>query len=212
MTETAAAGLRERKKELTRRQISDAATVLFLERGFDEVTVADVARAADVSAKTVFNYFTRKEDLFFDRSAEAVDLITRALEGLAPGETTLRALRRLLIERAGGPHPLGRMTAHDVPFWHTVERSPALRARLREAGEEAEAGLGALIARVEGAAPDDPWPRFKAAAAIAAFRTFYGEALRRIRQGEPEQQVVARYAAGLGRAFDALERGLEPGA
>lgn len=60
-------GLRERKKRLTRQRISGEATALFLERGFDEVAVAEVARAAGVSTMTVFNYFPRKEDLFLDR-------------------------------------------------------------------------------------------------------------------------------------------------
>ena len=57
-------GLRERKKLATRRAISDIATGLFMERGFDNVTVAEVAEVANVAKMTVFNYFPRKEDLF----------------------------------------------------------------------------------------------------------------------------------------------------
>lgn len=68
--------LRERKKRETRQRISDEATMLFVARGFDEVTVAEIAKAAHVSAMTVFNHFPRKEDLFLDRIPEAVELFT----------------------------------------------------------------------------------------------------------------------------------------
>src|ERR1700734_1468379 len=62
-----AEGLRERKKRMTRQLISDTATGMFLEAGFDEVRVADVAAACGVSEKTVYNYFPTKESLIFDR-------------------------------------------------------------------------------------------------------------------------------------------------
>jgi len=205
--DAAAGGLRERKKELTRRQISNVATALFLQHGFDEVTVADVAHAANVSTKTVFNYFARKEDLFFGRSPEAVALITAALEGRAPNETAIAALRRALLDLSATGHPLGRIAARDVPFWRVVKNSPTLRARLRELGEQAEAGLGALIARTEGAQPGDRWPWVTAAAVVAAFRTVHADALRRLQEGEPEDEVAAQYTALVERAFDALERG-----
>lgn len=78
-------GLRERKKRQTRSLISDVASGLFVQRGFDNVTVAEVAEAAGVSAKTVFNYFPRKEDLFLDRYPEAVELVTRAVRERAEG-------------------------------------------------------------------------------------------------------------------------------
>ena len=68
---------RARKKAQTRQLISDMATGLFLAHGFDQVTVADVARAANVSVNTVFNYFRTKEDLFFDRQEEAEGLLGR---------------------------------------------------------------------------------------------------------------------------------------
>src|SRR3954447_18223229 len=81
-------GLRERKKAATRQAISDVATGLFEARGFEAVTVAEIARAADVSAKTVFNYFPAKEDLFFD----AEDAVRDALVSAAPN------VRPLLVD------------------------------------------------------------------------------------------------------------------
>lgn len=80
-----AEGLRERKKRRTRQYISDVATGLFLERGFDEVTVAEVAEAAEVSVNTVYNYFPAKEDLFLDRSKGVVDRLARYVRGRDPG-------------------------------------------------------------------------------------------------------------------------------
>ncbi|MBP2048736.1 AcrR family transcriptional regulator [Streptomyces griseochromogenes] len=77
--EDAELSLRERKKRQTRQRISDVATVRFVERGFDKVTVTEVARAAGVSAMTVFNYFPRKQDLFLDRIPEAVETFGEAV-------------------------------------------------------------------------------------------------------------------------------------
>jgi AcrR family transcriptional regulator len=200
-------GLRERKKELTRQQISAVATDLFQERGFEQVTVAEVARAADVSTKTVFNYFPRKEDLYFDRGPQTKALISQALEHRAPDETTLRALWGLAAQLVETRHPLGRISAPQARFWHTVLESPTLRARLRETTEEAEVWLGELFARAEGSAASAPWPAVKAAAAISVFRTVYGHAVGRFLDGEPEETVEADYLSDLRRAFDALERG-----
>lgn len=80
-----AEGLRERKKRQTRQYISDVATGLFIERGFDTVTVAEIADAANVSVNTVYNYFPAKEDLFFDRSAGLVDRMVRWVRGRNKG-------------------------------------------------------------------------------------------------------------------------------
>jgi AcrR family transcriptional regulator len=77
-------GLRERKKRLTRQQISDTATGMFLEHGFDEVRVADVAAACGVSEKTVYNYFPTKESLLLDREPEMIELVRRSLGADAP--------------------------------------------------------------------------------------------------------------------------------
>src|SRR5215211_7761821 len=90
-------GLRERKKRATRQLISNVATRLFMERGFEDVTVDEVAAAANVSKMTVFNYFARKEDLFFDRGDEAQRLLRAALEGRGR-RSPLTALRALMLD------------------------------------------------------------------------------------------------------------------
>ena len=202
-------GLRERKKELTRQQISAVATDLFLERGFEQVTVAEVARAANVATKTVFNYFPRKEDLYFDRGPQTKALISQAVQHRAPDETTLRALWLLAARLVETRHPLGRISAAQARFWHTVLESPTLRARLREMTEEAEVWLGELFEQAGDSATSASWPAVKAAAAIAAFRTVYGHAVGRLLDGEPEETVEADYLSDLRRAFDALDRGFD---
>jgi AcrR family transcriptional regulator len=86
-------GLRETKKAETRREIADTAMRLFVQRGFDHVTVAEVAAAARVSEKTVFNYFPTKEDLFFDEVPEREAALVAAIRDRSPGESIVAALR-----------------------------------------------------------------------------------------------------------------------
>ncbi|MGI4764445.1 MAG: TetR/AcrR family transcriptional regulator, partial [Janthinobacterium lividum] len=86
---------RSRKRLATRQSISDAATRLFFERGFDRVTVEEIAEAADVGRMTVFNHFPRKEDLFFDQDQEARDMFLDAVRRHAPGIGPIEALRLL---------------------------------------------------------------------------------------------------------------------
>src|SRR3954462_11582533 len=93
-----AEGLRERKKRQTRQYISDVATGLFLERGFDAVTVAEIADAADVSVNTVYNYFPAKEGLFLAPSKGVGDRTSRWVRGRGPGESAAVAVLRDLRE------------------------------------------------------------------------------------------------------------------
>ena len=90
-------GLRERKKRKTRLAISQVATALFIERGFDDVTVAEVAAAAEVSVNTVFNYFSTKEELFFDRAEEFELALANTLKHRRPDESPLDVLERAVI-------------------------------------------------------------------------------------------------------------------
>ncbi|KAB8184139.1 TetR/AcrR family transcriptional regulator [Microbispora catharanthi] len=207
MTETL--GLRERKKRQTRQLISDVASGLFMQRGFDNVTVAEVAEAAGVSTKTVFNYFPRKEDLFLDRYPEAVELVTRAVRERAEGERPLAALRRLFLGMLREGHPLGGIAPGYEVFWRVVQDSPALRARARELVEEFEGVLAHLFAEAAGrdpADPADPAPRLAAALVVAAYRAVYVTSIDRIRAGDPMQDVLADRITLLDRALQAVER------
>jgi AcrR family transcriptional regulator len=201
-------GLRERKKQETRRRIADIATGLFLMRGFDNVTVADVARSADVSVNTVFNYFRTKEDLFFDRQAEVTEQAARAFRDRAPGESAVALFRRRFLEGL-------ERNSNDTGFnegadmWvRTVMASPALVARQREIGEQAEETLARALAEDTGADPDDLTPRIAAAMIMAASTRLVEEITRRRVAGETLGEMRQSVRAAAERTFGLLESGL----
>lgn len=193
--------MRERKKRETRQRISNVATLMFRERGFDQVTVAEVAQAAGVSAMTVFNYFPRKEDLFLDRIPEAVKAFAGAVRDRAPGESPLAALRRLAFRFIDARHPLGGVGEGFPGFWHVVADSPALRARAREGAEEVEQALAGALAEAGLAEPE-----LVAAVTVAAYRSVCVVSVRRQLAGDPFAEVVGDHRERMGAAFDALER------
>src|SRR5947208_7810449 len=142
-----APGLRERKKQQTRQLIADTARRLFAERSFEEVTVADVARAADVSEATVFNYFPTKEDLFYSGLEAFEEELLAAVRDRAPGESVLAAFGRFILEPRGllaasGPEAAERHAA----MVRTIARSPALLARERRILGQYTESLAAEIA------------------------------------------------------------------
>jgi AcrR family transcriptional regulator len=193
-------GLRERKKQATRAAISQIATRLFIERGFDNVTVAEIADAANVAKMTVFNYFARKEDLFFDRDEESRELVRDALAGRARGESPIAALRRLAQDLAARKHPFAKFTASTATFWRTVGRSAALSARAREMRDEFVDDLSRLLADSAGRPHSDPQAHLAAAMIVAAWTTAYREGLRRRGASDAGSQG--------GHAFlDLVERG-----
>jgi AcrR family transcriptional regulator len=198
-------GLRERKKAQTRQRISNVATELFMARGFDDVTVAEVADAAGVSKMTVFNYFPRKEDLYFDRAPEAAGLVVDAVRGRRHGETPLAALRRLMLDLLARRHPLAAVGDGFPVFWRVVLDSPALRARAREAVDELEDLLATLLAEAWAVDARDSDARLAAALVTAAVRSCYVSAARRLLAGERADAIAEDQAALVNRAFDALE-------
>ncbi|MBO2456983.1 TetR/AcrR family transcriptional regulator [Actinomadura violacea] len=201
-------GLRERKKRETRRRIADIATGLFITRGFDNVTVADVARTADVSVNTVFNYFRTKEDLFFDRQDEIHDTAADAFHDRRPGEGVVALFRRRFFE--GLDERSYRTAFHEgSEIWmQTVHDSPALTARMRELGEELKDELAALLAEETGAGPDDIAPRAAAAMIYAAQGALIQEIAARKRAGETLEEMREDVYASAARVFDMLEHGI----
>ncbi|WP_371675882.1 TetR/AcrR family transcriptional regulator [Streptomyces sp. NBC_01276] len=200
----ATGSLRERKKRETRQRISDVATTLFAARGFDHVTVAEVAKAAQVSTMTVFNHFPRKEDLFLDRIPEAVELFSDAVRDRPDGTPPLTGLRELLLRLLDQGHPLAGVGDTFPHFWRIVLGSPALRARAREGVEELEDALAEAIG--------GPGARLTAALTVAAYRTVYVTTAGRLLAGERAADIAEDHRARVNAAFDALERALPPGA
>ncbi|MFF0775157.1 TetR/AcrR family transcriptional regulator [Nonomuraea wenchangensis] len=201
-------GLRERKKRETRQRIADIAMGLFMAKGFDNVTVAEVARAADVSVNTVFNYFGTKEDLFADRQEVAVDLPARVLREREPGESVVRAFRRDFLDAiAGRDWRYGLNQGADV-FAGIVAASPALVARMRELQEQRETALTRALADELDAAPEDLSPRLVAAQILAATRLLGAYAAGRMGAGEDWAGIEPDLRTQAERAFDLLESGL----
>ena len=195
----------ERGGPLTRRKISDVATRLFLDRGFDEVTVAQVAKEAGVSSVTVFKHYPRKEDLLFDRVEDAVEILRSAVCDRAPGVDVLTSLRQVAFGLVDNRHALSGVKDGSIPFYRTVAASPALIARAREIAAELEKTLKELLD--DDAAFDGDASLF-AALVIAGYATVLtGTAQRVIDKGSPDP-VVDDHRERVTRLFDALRDGL----
>jgi len=162
-------GLRERKRRRTRAAIAEAAMRLFLARGFDQVSVAEIAEAAEVAEKTVYNYFPTKGELFFDEGADLLAELLHTVSTRAPGVSALEAVRGYLAglaEWAGHRCPV-RPTAE---FRALIAASPALQAAQRQMFARYESALAELLARETGAAPGSVEPFVVAVALVAALR------------------------------------------
>lgn len=127
---------RARKRLTTRQNISNAATALFMDRGFDDVTIDDIASAADVGRVTVFNHFPRKEDLIFDRDDEGRERFRDALQQHEDGISPVECLRRLAHRWVADREPYVEFTARSRRFFDTIDASETLKARARAIRDE----------------------------------------------------------------------------
>jgi AcrR family transcriptional regulator len=205
-------GLRERKKAQTRQLIADTAWRLFADRGFERVTVAEVAREAQVAVATVFNYFPTKEDLFFFRlEAFGADLV-EAVAGRAPGEPALAAFRRRLLGaggllaqvEAGDDQALERLRTMN----RVIAASPALQAREQQAFAGAAAALADRLAADTGAPPGDLDAQVAANALVGVQRALVDHTRRRVLTDNDPASLAADVRALAERAFGLLEHGL----
>lgn len=195
----------ERGGPATRARISLTATRLFLERGFDSVTVAEVAREAGVSSVTVFNHFPRKEDLLLDRTDDAVALLHGAIADRAPGVDVLDSLRAAAVRVLDERHALSGLAEGSTPFFRTVAASPALIARTREIAAELQA---ALRGDLEADAGFDGDATLLSAFVIAGYGTVLVETARRLVAGEAPESVADGHRRRVERLFQALSSGV----
>jgi AcrR family transcriptional regulator len=202
-------GLRERKKRQTRQLIADTARRLFAARGFEAVTVAEVARAAEGSEATVFNYFPTKEDLFYSGLESFEEELLSSIRERAPGESALAAFGRFVLEPRGllatsDPDAIERLAG----ITRVIEESPALLARERQVFERYTGSLAALLAAETGAAADAIEPRVAANALIGVHRALVEYTRREILAGARNPELGRKVRARASEALALLEGGL----
>jgi AcrR family transcriptional regulator len=199
-------GLRERKKRQTRETIARVAVTLFAARGFDAVTVADVARAADVSEKTVFNYFPAKEDLVLHGGEERRAALIEAIRTRPAGTSIVEPFRTGTMEFIDRVRddPVESIVA--VP--RLVAGSKTLRDRLLVGWEQESATLAPVIAAEAGAPEGDLVPAVVARTLAWTHRLTFRAAFTRLLAGEDQVEVAADLRDQAHRAYEALEQGL----
>jgi AcrR family transcriptional regulator len=206
MLEAPPEGRRERKKRAARETIAATARRLFAERGFDAVTVAEIAAAADVAEKTVFNHFATKEDLALAGREEGIAQFVAAIAERPPSSSVLdvfRAMTRTVLDVlvAGGDEDLLAATK-------IIRGSRALQERLTVGWESGATALTAVIAETSGADDDDLAPAIIARTLWFTHRSIFLAALNGLLAEEDREQLAARLRAAADRAYDQLAGGL----
>lgn len=199
-------GLRARKKRAARETIAATARRLFAERGFDTVTVAEVAAAADVSEKTVFNHFPTKEDLAFADREDGLRLLLARITTRPPGTGVLdvfRALTADLIDNLVVPGDPELLTVATI-----LRHSPALRERLTVGWESGAAAVTAAIAETTGAAADDLVPAIVARTLWFTHRSIFLTALNGLLAEADREALGERLRLAAEHAYRQLAEGL----
>jgi AcrR family transcriptional regulator len=206
---SAGQGLRERKKLRTREAIADAARRLFVERGFDAVSVLEIAREADVSEATVFNHFPRKEDLVFQRLEDFEDELIRAISDRQEGESFVAALGRFVLTPRGllassDPDTVAELTA----LTRVIVESRALQTREREIYEQYSRSLAEVISAERMNEPDIvAWVISNAL--IGFHRAMIDDVRRQVLEGVDLATIRKRLGVRGGRALSLLAHGFD---
>jgi len=202
-------GLRERKKQRTRELIEATARQLFIERGFEAVPVAEIARAAEVSEATVFNYFPTKEDLLYSRLEAFEQDLLSSIRERDRGEAVLGAFARFVRE------PRGLLAARDpeqvehlAAITRVITKSPALLARERQIYSKYTDSLAALLATESRAPADEISPWVVARSLIGLHQAVVDFSRREILAGTRNPTLSRRVRRQTERALELLEAGL----
>ena len=198
-------GLRERKKREARQHISDVATRMFAKRGFEAVTVVEIAEAAGVAKATVTNYFPHKEDLLLDLQAEAEHLLVDAIRERPPGQPVVEAVRGLMHRLLAQRHVLSTAAPGMARFGRLIAESPALLSRAREQREYLESAVARQLNEETG---DPVRADLVARLLLAAATTVVVTPIRRLVAGEPATTVAADQKQVIDEAFDLLADGI----
>ncbi len=202
-------GLRERKKQRTRQQIADTARRLFAERGFEAVPVSEIAREAEVSEATVFNYFPTKEDLFYNRLEAFEEELVSSIRDRPAGESVLVAFGRFVTI------PRGLLAARDpeqvehlAAITRVITESPALLAREQQIYAKYTAALAELLAAETGASSHELEPWLVARTLIGLHQALVDYSRREILAGARNPTLARRVRRQAQQALELLAAGL----
>ncbi|MDP9848638.1 TetR/AcrR family transcriptional regulator [Streptosporangium lutulentum] len=183
-------GLRERKKRQTRQRVSEVAIGLFVERGFEHVTVAEVAEAAEVSVNTLYNYFQAKEDLVLPPDRASPQRLADIVRDRPPGESAARAVLAHLREEVRHRDPKLGLTEGFGRVFAMMRAAPTLTARLGDLALQMTDALTAVLAEETGVAPDDPLPRVVAYELGCFHSLIYTEIGKRVEAGQSPDTIA----------------------
>ena len=208
-----AEGLRERKKRLMRQRLSDTATVMFLERGFDAVRVAEIAEACDVSEKTVFNYFPTKESLILDLGENTLASLRTGLAdpALTPVQATLRILSQELgamTSWLAAQKDQAEARTLVLRFGMLIRSTPSLRAYQHDMTERLVAAAADVLAGRAGLDAAEPEPQIAASALLGLWPVQFQALGRALAQGLAPERVHMAVTAAVERAARLLDDGL----
>jgi AcrR family transcriptional regulator len=211
--ESGTAGLRERKKRLMRQQLTDTATIMFLERGFDAVRVSEIAEACGVSEKTVFNYFPSKESLILDHPEST--MITLRTELARPDRTPTAAALAILADELdalvgwlGAQPDLATAVGTMRDFNALISSTPSLRAHRRDMIDQLVSVAAETLAARTGRTGDDPLCQITATALLGLWSVQFA-ALRRHLDGARTLSKVHRdVTADVHAAAQLIDTGL----
>jgi AcrR family transcriptional regulator len=200
-------GLRERKKARTRQLIADAAARLFAERGYEQVAVSDVAREAEVSEQTVYNYFQTKDQLVTDRDQLVQDELSRLIRARPAGTTPAAAIREFVLDTVEG---IRRIPAEqwrgELGFLAAI--SPTVHRIALEMSDRQASAIAAAIAETDAVAPEVA--KLRGIALAGVFQIIIAEAGRRTREGQTQNQIAGALRPAIEAVLDDLDRWLTP--
>ena len=200
-------GLREIKKERTRRHIAAAAARLFAERGYEHVSVADVARAAEVAEQTVYNYFPAKEQLVTDLEVQVQDQLCELIRSRPPDVTPAAAIRGFVLEYADGIRRI-RPEVWRGELGYLAAVSPAVRRLALELTDRQAIAIASAISDTTAVAPEIA--RLQGIALAGVFHILISEGGRRAVDGESQEHVADEVLLMMENVLDELDRWLTP--
>jgi AcrR family transcriptional regulator len=196
-------GLRERKKARTRQLIAETAARLFAERGYEHVSVSDVAREAEVAEATVYNYFQTKEQLVTDRDQHIQARLDELIRSRPPAITPAAAIRNFVLESVAGIRSIPpEIWRGELGYLAAI--SPAIHRLALELTDRQAAALASAIRDTTDVPPQVA--RLQGIALAGVFQIIINEAGRRAREGQNQTEIVDELYPIVENILDELDR------